>query len=49
MVSSFVPLVPSGLPSRWGGTGVFLGGWQVQGTTSNWACSHRASIFLTLG
>ena len=26
MVSSFVPLVPSGLPSRWGGTGVFLGG-----------------------
>lgn len=26
MVSSFVPLVSSGLPSRWGGTGVFLGG-----------------------
>ena len=33
-----------GLPGG-GGVGVGLG---VQGTTSNWACSHRADIFLTL-
>lgn len=45
MVSSFVPLKFSlvfladgeGLGSSWG--------WQVQGTTSNWAYSHKASIF----